>query len=264
MQITDFQTLWRAVNRIKIDVIARTEVEQFEKEGLDTDLSDIFSNERGELFTVLKNGTIRKVIVHICDISNYQEEWSLPKFHIMECTTLDDMRRNHRMYRYKKASRLDGEFWIIKGNFRKYEKLNICRRDCLQQYNNTYDDDATIETFNIQKYMEEPMKHSRPYITDELDITAIPKRYDKHWKKISKERKEYCKWICQECFRDFSQQKLREYLHTHHIDADPANNKYENLKVLCIECHAKEFQHAHIKNTPQYEKFLKIQNSHAS
>jgi 5-methylcytosine-specific restriction endonuclease McrA len=41
------------------------------------------------------------------------------------------------------------------------------------------------------------------------------------------------------------------YLHTHHINADITNDKHENLKVLCIECHAKEFKHGHIKQTSQ-------------
>jgi hypothetical protein len=42
-----------------------------------TYLADVYTSSEGELFTVLKDGSIRKTIVHICDISNYKTEWNL-------------------------------------------------------------------------------------------------------------------------------------------------------------------------------------------
>lgn len=220
MKITSFQELWRAVNRIKIDVIAKTEVTIFENEGLYTDLTDVYSSTRGELFSVLKDGTIRKTIVHICNISNYKEKWELPKFHIFECKTLKTMRKNSRMHRYKKASRIDGKFWIIRGDSRKCEKLNICRYDCLKQYNKIYRGSATINTFDIKQYMEKPMQRQCPYIENiekelGIDMTTIPSSYEKDWETISNERKTYHKWVCQGCFYDLSSYELKEYLHTH-------------------------------------------------
>jgi len=125
MKITDFSELWRAVNKVKIDIVAKTEINLFENEGLDTDLKDVYTSSKGELYTVLKDGTIRKTLVHICDISRYKKEWNLPKFHVFECETLTKMRNNNRGHRYKKASRGDGQFWMIHASGGKYEYLNI-------------------------------------------------------------------------------------------------------------------------------------------
>ena len=262
MKITDFQTLWQAVSRMQIDTIARTEIEQLEGEGIDTDLKKgIFSSQHGELYTVLKDGTIRKLIVYICDISNHKIEWGLPKFHIIQCRTLEEMRLISRSHRYKKASRTDGKFWIIKNGTEKHEKLDLCK-NCLNCYNRIYGHNAQVETFDIQKYIETPIQHSRPYITDELDMATIPKSYAENWRTISNERKKYNNWICQECSYDCSQAK--KYLHTHHIDADLANNKCENLRVLCIECHANQFMHEHIKDKQEYKEFLKLKGNYAN
>ncbi len=261
MKLTDFSELWLAVNKIKIDVIAKTEIRLFENEGLDTDLSDIYATSEGELFTVLKDGSIRKSIVHICDISRYKEEWNLPKFHIFECNTLESMRRNNRGHRYKKASKNDGQFWMIKATGGEYDSLILCGY-CKNQYNDIYSESVTVNNFDIANYMQKPIQHLRSGITKELDMTTIPSSYADNWPSISKERKQYYKWICQECFYDLSD--LKKYLHTHHINADITNNKHENLKVLCIECHAKEFKHEHIKKKLEYKQFLQLKENYAS
>jgi protein-arginine kinase activator protein McsA len=260
MKITNFSELWRAVNKIKIDVIAKTEIELFDVVGLNTDLNDVYPSQKGELFTVLKDGSIRKTIVHICDISNYKKEWALPKFHIFECETLTTMRNANRGHRYKKASRSDGQFWMIRSLSGKYEYLNICNY-CLTQHNAIYDN-QTMENFNIKSYLDAPIQHILPYITNKLDMTTIPSSYTDNWSSISKERKQYYKWRCQKCFYDLSD--CKKYLHTHHKNADIVNNKHENLTVLCIECHAKEFQHGHIKTNPDYNNFLQIKEKYAS
>ena len=258
MEITNFNELWRAVNKIKIDQVAKTEITLFENEGLDTDLSDILFNAKGELFTILKDGTIRKTIVHICNIREYNGNYNLPKFHIFECRTLDSMRKNNRGYRYKKASRLDCYFWVIRGKDKSYAKLDICNNDCLKRYRDTYHTNNTVQNFNLKDYIQAPMKHPQPYITIENDMSSIPESYSQNWNAISLERKNYYKWVCQECFIDLNFNELKKYLHTHHENADITNNKHENLKVLCIACHSEQYNHGHIKNTKDYRNFIKL------
>jgi hypothetical protein len=170
------------------------------------------------------------------------------------------MRNNDRSYRYKKASRDDGWFWIIRGKNKSYEVLNICKI-CLGKHNKIYNYQE-LENFNIKSYLDAPIQHILPYITNKLDMTTIPSSYADNWASISKERKQYYKWRCQKCFYNLS--NCKKYLHTHHKNADIVNNKYENLTVLCIECHAKEFQHGHIKTNPDYNNFLQIKENYAS
>jgi len=257
MKLTNFNELWRAVNKIKIDIVAKTELGIFEKEGLDTDLSDVFQTIEGELFTILKNGDIRKTIIHICEVRQYNGTYTLPKFHIFECQTITKMRNNNRGHRYKKASGNDGEFWIIRGNDKRFSPLNICNYNCLEQYNRIYQKNKRVNDFNVEEYLNEPLKHIEPYIKVENDMTTIPTSYANNWSNISNGQKEYHKWICQKCFIDLSNKSMRKFLHTHHMDANISNNKHENLEVLCIECHSNEFQHSHIKETASYKEFIR-------
>ena len=37
-----------------------------------------------------------------------------------------------------------------------------------------------------------------------------------------------------------------------------------NLKVICIICHAEEYQHSHIKEKKEYQYFLKLRENYAS
>ncbi len=269
MKLTDFNELWQEVDKIRKVSAEKIEIGNFTGKGIDTDLSDVYATVEGELIAVLKDGSIRKTIVYICDISNYQEEWRLPRFHVFNCTTLERMKKNDRKYRFRKASRADGQFWTIKVTGGEYTPRVFCGH-CVNEYNFIYSSKVTADNFNLKNYIEKPIQHLEPNITDEMDMTTIPSSYTHDWENISKERKEYFKWRCQNqknCFynkishHDLSTSK--KYLHTHHINADKSNNHHENLKVLCIECHAKQFLHGHIKQTPQYKDFLQLKKDYA-
>jgi len=45
-------------------------------------------------------------------------------------------------------------------------------------------------------------------------------------------------------------------LHAHHKDADKSDNSPSNIALLCIYCHAKEFQHSHVRDMPAYKEFV--------
>jgi predicted nucleic-acid-binding Zn-ribbon protein len=265
--ITDFSELLVAVRKItnsnNIAKIDFQELEDFEGQGLDTDLTDVFATNSGELFTILSDGTIRKAIAHICDISNYKEHYKLPKFHIFDCTRMQEMRESNRSKRYRKASRKDGTFWIIERDKQGYwKRLDICSC-CKNEYNQVYQDNVSVNNFNLQNYLKQPMRHQQPYVDMKIDMTTIPQAYVNQWSKISRKRKEFCNWECQQCGYDCKERLLRQFLHTHHIDADLSNNRPENLKVLCIECHAEEYQHQHIKKTPKYKEFIRQRRGYA-
>ena len=147
-----------------MQVSTEATIAKFESEGLDTDLSDIFANSVGELLTTFDDGTVRKTVVHLYDVSDYRKQGQRQKFHIMECKTLKSMRSNLIIQRYKKASRMDGTFCIIEDSVEKYEALDICVH-CLRKYNRTYNDTADMHTFNIETYMSKPLQDTDPHLS---------------------------------------------------------------------------------------------------
>ena len=81
---------------------------------------------------VARDGTLEyqrlKVTLYIRDVI-----WDLPKYHVVDCQTLKDMRNKEKNKRYVVTRRTDGEFLI---NFKgpKTLRLDICKH-CLRKLN---------------------------------------------------------------------------------------------------------------------------------
>ena len=273
LPLTLFGSFKLAIQRLGVTDFSKTikireQIKQFETEGLDTDLSDVFPTNNGELVTVLPDGSIRKTVIHIVDISNRRQlkgiplqdltPEQLPKFHIYECEKIKEMREKNKGHKYKTSGgKGDPPFIIIReinGKAEKcYLKLHICGY-CLNLYNKQFKTNETKQTFDLKEYMEKPIIHDG-FKDIPLDICTIPNTYPKIWSEISKKRKEQESWCCQSCGGDFSKKECREFLHTHHINAEKNDTRFRNLKVLCIGCHAEEPGHEHIKDDKQYKKF---------
>ena len=260
-RLTQFEELLSAVKKFNIaDFSQKTEKARFEEgEGLDRkpDLSDVFETDSKELFIIQRNGAIRKAVIHIVDISGYRLEWGHPKFHVYCCQKIEEMRQNKRRHRLKASSRADGRFYLIKKSQKGYEPLDICGH-CLNLYNKEFKTSHTKKSFPLKSYLERKMrgKTKTAFQDFSLDHGAIPSRYAKSWQKISNYVRQQAKYICSSCFGDFSANKCRRFLHTHHADGDKRNNLPENLKALCIKCHSEEHNHGHIKSLPEYKEYL--------
>ena len=235
-----------------------TEIEkerkQFEHEGLDINISDVLPTDNGELFTILQDGSIRKSIIHIVDISSWREKWGRPRFHIYSCKKIQEMQEKGKKFRYKSTSRKDGKFYLIKGEKKWEESLEVCYF-CFKLYNQQFNLEKTKQDFPLKEYIEAPIAYSH-FSDVMIDHCTIPNSYVKSWDKISRTMKERVSYICSLCYQDFSNSECRKFLDTHHIDANKRNNTNGNLKVLCIECHSQEHNHSHIKKGSRYKEYL--------
>lgn len=261
IKITDFKELRAAVNKFGIDKFIKTERREFKRVGLDTDLSDVFTTDNGELISVFKDGRIGKVIAHIVDATKgyYANDEAIrenkrPKYHIFECQTMLSMRQNNRNHRYKKAGRTDGRFWLLtvpkpKGDLYELEICGYCRREYGAKY-------------NLEQYINCPINPTDPPYYDDSDMTTVPMEYVRDWHKISRQMKEHCRWTCQQCSVKLAADNLKKYLHTHHIDGNLNNNNNSNLKVLCIKCHSEEYRHGFIKNKADYKEYIEFLESY--
>ena len=260
MKITNFKSLKMSVEKYGVSEFFKTKIKEqikkFETEGLDVDLSNIYQTNSNQLFTILPDGSISKAIIHIVDISNRPKHWEYPTFHIYNCKTIEEMKNENRLHRYKVSGRRDGKFRIIKGKKSSYEELNICQ-NCLNEYNSYYKENKKKSDFIVKEFLEKNIKHTE-FKNVDLDICTIPSAYSQNWSAISKQMKEMYKYICQECFEDYSNKDLKKFLHTHHINANKSDNSRENLKVLCIACHANQYNHSHLKNRPDYANFMNL------
>ncbi len=203
----------------------------------------------------------RKVLVYIRDqyfrhpdIPSNLDRKRLRKFHVADCSTLQEMKEKGRYNRYVVATRRDGKFivnFLMDGQLieESVERELLVCWNCLKRlhYN------ISPESFNLDDYFE---KYSSQ-ITREpthTDTSAPLDTYPPNWEQISLQYKEKVGWKCEECDRDLVART--EFLEVHHTNGLKHDNREENFRALCISCHAEQFQHQHIKSSSKYREYL--------
>ena len=152
MDITDFKSLRESVKKFDVHQFSKSKLmENFNKEGLELDISKIFSTNDKEIITTI-NGDIVRAIIHITDITSWGEEDGLPRFHVYKCRTITSMIHNGKKERYRIAGKSDGSFYIIKGKKKGFKKLEICHH-CWRLYNKKYREGVAKSNFKIKRLL---------------------------------------------------------------------------------------------------------------
>jgi hypothetical protein len=239
-----------------------TELEQLATDGKDVSIDDV---------VVLEDSTLsykeRRVLIYIRDISQFQH-W-VPRFHIADCETLQQMKQRNAFGRYVVATRDDGLFvvnMIGKGGqvTRTTERLDVCQ-NCLNKLGfDGFSRDLVrhrrrliVSEFTIRRFFEQFPKSlfsARPAGAAE---TAPVNNYPSDFEIISERLRTRRSWTCESCDRSFALLSDRKFLHVHHKDGIKYNSTDQNLRVLCLGCHANEPLHAHMKRLPEYREFLR-------
>ena len=240
----------------------REELRKLAEEGLEIDDEEIVP---------LPDGTLsykdRRVLLYIRDISQYGGNYSDPKFHVANCATLQRMRENRRDGRYVIASRDDGLFQVrfVNRGIREDRLLHVCQH-CLERlkYVGFHRDlsegarQAKVRNFSIADFFAKfpkTLHHAMPAHTDQ---TAPINDYSPDFSIISRAYRQKRNWICKTCGIPLAKDIMQRYLHVHHINGLKNENNDENLKAVCVHCHALEPSHGHILAMRQYREFEPI------
>ena len=200
----------------------------------------------------------RKVVLHLQDAWNYQIRYGdYPKYHVVDCKTLQDMRRGGQYNKYHATRRTDGYFLVklsVSDELSPH-KLNLCK-NCLNKLKEQYDHDVfppKPEEFPLADWFE-----TFDY-DEELDQAEFPEGpfdyLSQAWRKRSLTCRENAHWKCEQCRIDLKND--RYFLHAHH-KWGTRYNAPEDLVALCIRCHAEQSGHGHetLKHNPAYQEFI--------
>lgn len=212
-------------------------------------------------FVVAPNGTLeyqgQKVILYIRDVMSH-----LPKYHVVDCRTLKGMRKAGRYKRYVVTRRTDGEFLLNFSDNLLLDKpetyrLDICKNCLWQELNMRYlytpDAFPLADWFNAIDPNYEPPPIDELYGPITTPVTDPVSNYPPDWNLRSLQCRERAEWKCEECGINLKSQS--KFLHAHHLRGTQ-HNRPEDLRALCIGCHAEQPMHGRMKSLPDYQEFM--------
>ncbi len=100
------------------------------------------------------------------------------------------------------------------------------------------------------------------YVEQQESPTFKKDGYHTMWSQISEAYREKANWKCESCSIDLSNPKDRQHLHTHHKSGNTKDNTVENLKALCLLCHALEHK-SKLKNGTGFFEVAMFVKKHA-
>ena len=176
------------------------------------------------------------------------------RFHIADCKTLGSMRKKSRFERYKVTNNLSGYFHVFGQDYYSKEavegeaQLVVCR-NCLSMLNyKGYKSkktlrDSIVAGFEIGEFFSNYSSLFKALPKENTFLTGGG--YTSDWKEVSDAYKSRVSFCCERCQVDLSSHK--QLLHSHHINGNKQDNRAENLKALCMDCHRKEPLHDHMR-----------------
>ncbi|MBP5458217.1 MAG: hypothetical protein J6Y37_17145 [Paludibacteraceae bacterium] len=181
------------------------------------------------------DGEKRQVFLYMqnYDIEKYND---YPRFHICNCSTLQMYSRGSyrraNTARVKVKNRSDGrEVWV--------DSLKLCQNCASKMFN------APKTTADFERVMRQAAASSErnDYKRGELDIRG----YTKDWSKVSEAYRNLKQFKCEQCGVQITNPFDQCFIQVHHISGDKTDNREQNLKCLCVECHS-QIDERHKKN----------------
>lgn len=198
----------------------------------------------------------RQVLLYIQDHGNNVQQALIDgstgnRFHVADCKTLNQMRNHGRFKRYVVTNRIDGEFFItgraqgsgksVKGHTR----LLVCQNClCTLSYQGANPNNAKkiAQNFDIAlffascaSFLPHQPPRSAGYAAEDDDYTS-------DWSQVATSYKTSHGYRCEQCGVNLSEHK--GLLHTHHCNGIKSDNRPENLRALCADCHRRQPYHS--------------------
>lgn len=200
----------------------------------------------------------RKSALYLVDAWSYHLKYNdYPKYHVMDCRTLQGMKRTGQYGRYHASIRTDGRFLVsLSENGEKgLHKLNICK-NCLDLLREQYGagifptDPSEFPLADWFETIERSTTDQNGPVADSFDYQS------ETWQKRSLDCRQEADWKCQEC--SINLEGDRHLLHSHHKWGTHFSDP-EDLIALCIRCHSKQEGQGHnlLKTYPEYQEFMK-------
>lgn len=177
------------------------------------------------------------------------------KYHLCWCGTIESMVNSYRRNRYVATTRDDGYFPVVVQNTFPIQEKNVRLELCsnckkMLEKRNMYFYPFTLKEF-YKRYQT-----SIGELFQREETVTVQEKYAPNHKEIADEYKKSVGYKCMMCNVDCSQHQ--GLLHMHHKNGDGQDNRRKNLLILCVDCHSKQDNHAHMLQDTRFKE--QIQN----
>lgn len=178
---------------------------------------------------------------------------SIPKFHVQKCKTIEQMiEKKDFNGKYVFSNRTV----LMRDKIDNLEKEPTACGNCIKLNNKLYKGMTTTEFVN-KVIMDEKIEGTLNKGDLPINIPVDQSGYTLDKEIISKKFREENNFTCQECSLQLNPPFDSYFLETHHIDGNKRNNSENNLKCLCILCHA-NYNEIHKKNYSSGDNKIKL------
>lgn len=231
-----------------------------------------------ETVTVGASGVLtydgRVVIVYIKDVqctayTATKQPHLTKRFHVADCTTLQNMRRQNRYSRYVATNSTSGSFRVDvftddarSGTKEIDARLLVCK-NCLLELN--YMDyrmksakgrDSIWQNFDVGEFLQK--YDTSVAVMPAHGVDDYPgSSYAPSWKQTSKDIRALRGYRCEHCGVRLSE--YRPALHVHHRNGIKGDERPSNLAVLCAICHSEQPAHRHMYVDPDISEIIRLE-----
>ncbi len=207
----------------------------------------------------------RRITVHIRDVQSIRGQHHTPRFHVANCRTLEEMRSKGKAERYVISDRDDDVFHIrVDSGPLRQTSLKVCQH-CLDKLswegfsleNSGQKRYGIVDRFNLKNFFEKYPRVLISQLPTHTVHSAPINDYPENWDEISAELRRQLRYTCQECGVSVGE-KHKRFLHIHHLNSLKYDVSVDNLRCLCIRCHASQPDHGHMRALPDLQLFNSI------
>ena len=194
----------------------------------------------------------RAVCVYIRDQHDsvaFGGTWQRYAYHLFNCRALQRVTTQNGRADLLATRRSDGVFEVHSGSQKALSRLELCAdcREILTEQDwqtHSFDLSGFLATYDV--YEQRKLREVAPVLeaVEGLDLPDACRRA--------------CQFRCQAC--DVMCTDLPGLLHLHYEDGDPTHTDAENLRLLCVDCHASLPGHDHMKMQPVVQADIEVVN----
>lgn len=249
--IFDFAPLRKFLERKGYQVGDRQAYEPFKPE--DVKPEDV-TNGKMEfrddgIFVLGSNGRERQVFLYKKDY--HIQQYGKPRFHICKCETIEEFIYSGRFRQHYVRANTEpvpvidlDDGWITKEVY-SLPLCNYCRKII-----------GGYGSINTTQFVEMLKAANTNHEEDNVELDLFG--YVKDWENISRQLREEQNYKCEKCGLKIEDDYDKQYVHVHHVNGDKLNNNKENLKCLCLYCHAHVDKHHYKRLTTGANKYAYI------